>query len=116
MEICKIEYEKVVDEFSHLKIDLLDKHAIYYGCIIDNEIAGIVSYVEHDYVIYLCHDYVKEEYRMRGIYKLLCDYRESILKDSNKDIYAHCNLNSIKNFMNMGYKIDKALFKVIKSV
>ena len=114
MEIKKITYKEVHKEFSNIKPDLLDEYATYYGCFIKEELAGIVSYLEHPAVIYLCHAYVKEEYRERGIYKLLWNYRDSKIKDSDKTIYAHCNVDSLKYFINNGYSIEKALFKVVK--
>jgi hypothetical protein len=115
MEIKKISYKEVYKEFSEIKQDLLDEFATYYGCFIKEELVGVVSYVEHPYVIYLCHAYVKEEYREKGIYKLLWNYRDSKIKDSEKTIYAHCNVDSLKYFINNGYSIEKALFKVVKN-
>lgn len=114
MEIKKISYKEVDKEFSDIKPDLLDEFATYYGCFIKEELVGVVSYVEHPSVIYLCHAYVKEEHRERGIYKLLWNYRDSKIKDSDKTIYAHCNVDSLKYFINNGYSIEKALFKVVK--
>jgi len=114
MEIKKITYEEVESEFKDIKPDLLDKSATYYGCFIKNVIAGIVSYVEHPHCIYLCHAFVKEEFRNRGIYTLLWEYRNSKIKDSDKEIYAHCNVSSLKHFINNGFQIEKPLFKVIK--
>ena len=71
MEIKKIDYKLVKETFEKIKPDLLDEHATYYGCLIKNELVGIVSYVEQEYVIYLCHAFVKEEHRNKGIYKML---------------------------------------------
>jgi predicted GNAT family acetyltransferase len=115
MEIKKVSYKEVNKEFSEIKPDLLDESATYYGCFIKEELVGIVSYVEHPSVIYLCHAYVKEEHREKGIYKLLWNYRDSKIKDSEKTIYAHCNVDSLKYFINNGYSIEKALFKVVKN-
>jgi predicted GNAT family acetyltransferase len=115
MEIKKISYKEVYKEFAEVKPDLLDEFAIYYGCFIKEELVGVVSYVEHPSVIYLCHAYVKEEHREKGIYKLLWNYRDSKIKDSEKTIYAHCNVDSLKYFINNGYSIEKALFKVVKN-
>jgi len=114
MEITKVDYDEVEKEFKELKPDLLDKYATYYGCYINGELVGIVSYVEHDSVIYLCHAYVKEEHRQKGIYKLLWNYRDSKVQSTEKTVYAHCNVDSLKYFINNGYNIEKALFKVTK--
>jgi predicted GNAT family acetyltransferase len=114
MEIKKITYDEVESEFKTIKPDLLDKHATYYGCFIKTELVGIVSYVEHHSVIYLCHAFVKEAHRSKGIYKLLWNYRDSKVKETDKTIYAHCNTDSLKYFINNGYQIEKALFKVVK--
>ena len=114
MEIRKVLYKDVAKEFSDIKPDLLDEYATYYGCFIKDELVGVVSYVEHPAVIYLCHAYVKEDHRANGIYKLLWNYRDSKIKDSAKTIYAHCNVDSLKYFINNGYSIEKALFKVVK--
>jgi len=115
MEIKEVTYREVKETFEELKPDLLDAAATYFGCYIGDELAGIVSYVEHPSVIYLCHAFVKEEFRERGVYKLLWNYRDSIIKDSDKTIYAHCNVDSLKYFINNGYSIEKALFKVVKN-
>jgi hypothetical protein len=42
------------------------------------------------------------------------NYRDSKIKDSDKTIYAHCNVDSLKYFINNGYSIEKALFKWLK--
>jgi predicted GNAT family acetyltransferase len=115
MEIRKTKYSEVEKTFVDIKSDLLDENATYYGAFIKEELIGIVSYVENPTTIYLCHAFVKEEYRNSGIYKLLWEYRNSKIKDSSKQIYAHCNVDSLKHFINNGYRIDKALFKVIKT-
>jgi hypothetical protein len=114
MEIKKIDFNEVEKNFKHLKPDLLDKYATYFGAYINNELVGIVSYLENPNTIYLCHAFVKEEYRNSGVYKLLWEYRNSKVKDIDKQIYAHCNVDSLKHFINNGYKIEKALFKVTK--
>jgi predicted GNAT family acetyltransferase len=115
MEIRKVTYKEVTSEFELIKPDLLDEYATYYGCFIKDELVGIVSYVEHHSVIYLCHAFVKEDHRNKGIYKLLWNYRDSKIKETNKTIYAHCNTDSLKYFINNGYQIEKALFKVVKT-
>jgi hypothetical protein len=115
MEIRKVSYKEVSDEFKIIKPDLLDEYATYYGCFIKDELVGVVSYVEHPHVIYLCHAYVKKDYRNRGVYKLLWNYRESKIAETTKPMYAHCNVDSLKYFINNGYSIEKALFKVIKN-
>jgi len=114
MEIRKVTYKEVETAFQEIKPDLLDAAATYYGCLINGQLVGIVSYVEHPSVVYLCHAFVLEEFRNRGIYKMLWDYRSAVLKESEKIIYAHCNVNSLKHFINNGYIIEKALFKVVK--
>src|ERR1700761_3734903 len=102
MKITNISYQEVENELGVLKPDLLDKSATYFGCFFNKELVGIVSYVEHTHVIYLCHAFVKEEYRNKGIYKLLWDYRDNMVKDTTKTIYAHCNTSSLKRFINNG--------------
>lgn len=115
MEIKSITYKEVEKVFGSLKPDLLDESAKYYGCLIKDELVGIVSYVEHPSVVYLCHAYVKEEHRGKGIYKLLWNYRDSKIKETSKTVYAHCNVDSLKYFINNNYIIEKALFKVVKN-
>jgi hypothetical protein len=115
MEIRRVTYEEVETTFGEIKPDLLDKQATYHGCLIDGVLVGIVSYVEHPSTIYLCHAYVKEEYRQKGIYKLLWDYRSTKVDEIGKPINAHCTVDSLKNFINNGYVIEKALFKVVKN-
>lgn len=114
MEITKVSYKDVYNNFKDVKPDLLDEYATYYGCYIKDKLVGIVSYVEHDSVIYLCHAYVLDEYRNRGIYKLLWNYRDSKIHETEKTVYAHCNVDSLKYFINNGFSIEKALFKVVK--
>lgn len=116
MEIRKVSYKEVEKEFANIKPDILDESAVYYGCFVKEEFVGVVSYVEHPSVIYLCHAFVKQEHRQKGVYKMLWNYRDSKIKDSKKPIYAHCNVDSLKYFINNGYKIEKALFKVVKEV
>ena len=45
---------------------------------------------------------------------MLWNYRDMRIKDTEKQVYAHCNVNSLKHFINNGYNIEKALFKVVK--
>lgn len=114
MEIREVNYLEVEQNFSQIKPDLLDEYATYFGGYIGGKLIGIVSYVEHASVIYLCHAYVKEEFRNEGVYKLLWEYRDKQIKESKKIVYAHCNVDSLKHFINNGYYIEKALFKVIR--
>jgi hypothetical protein len=114
MEIKNVSYIEIERSLGSIKPDLLDLTATYYGCFIQDELVGIVSYVEHPTCFYLCHAYVKKEYRGMGIYKMLWNYRDSKIKDSSKIIYAHCNVDSLKHFINNGYNIERALFKVVK--
>lgn len=115
MEIRKTEYHEVEERFGEQKPDLLDLSATYYGAYINGLLVGVVSYVEHPTTVYLCHAYIDENYRNRGIYKLLWDYRDIKVRDIGKMITAHCNVDSLKNFINNGYIIEKALFKVVKN-
>lgn len=114
MEIKSVTYQQVQQQFQDTKPDLLDHAATYFGCFINQQLVGVVSYVEQEHVVYLCHAYVMPEYRGRGIYKMLWNYRDARLRDSVKTIYAHCNTDSLKYFINNGYSIEKALFKVVK--
>lgn len=114
MEIKQTSLEEVTNVFAELKPDLIDAQAVYIGAYINGVLVGIVAYVEHPMTVYLCHDYVCEKFRGNGIYRLLCNYRESEVKKLGLPINAHCNTNSIKTFLNMGYSIEKTLFKVVK--
>ena len=114
MEINKVGYDEVKSRFESVKPDLLDSAATYYGAFVKGQLVGVVSYVEHERVIYLCHAFVLSEYRGRGIYKMLWNYRSSKISGTDKTVYAHCNVDSLKYFINNGYEIEKALFKVVK--
>ena len=37
------------------------------------------------------------------------------VKELGKQIVAHCNVSSLKHFLNNGFQLEKGLFKVIKS-
>ena len=45
MEITKVPYKEVYENFKEIKPDLLDEYATYYGCFIKEKLVGIVSYV-----------------------------------------------------------------------
>lgn len=102
--------------FGHLKPDLIDKFAEYIGLKINDELVGIVSFQVHPTHIYLCHAYVKEEYRRNGYYNMLWEYRNTYINQHHHglEIVAHCNVSSLKQFLNKGYELEKPLFKVIK--
>jgi predicted GNAT family acetyltransferase len=114
VEIKSVKYKDVEKAFKDIKPDLLDEFATYFGAFIKEELVGVVSYVENPHTIYLCHAFVKEEHREKGIYKLLWEYRNMKIKETDKVVYAHCNQDSLKHFINNGFKIEKALFKVVK--
>jgi hypothetical protein len=110
VEIKSITYKEVEKSFSQLKPDLLDEYAKYYGCFIKDELVGVVSYVEHPSVIYLCHAYVKEEHRTKGIYKLLKEKRSDDKINNTSDFYKEYkrriekygiedNLNKVKKVL-----------------
>jgi predicted GNAT family acetyltransferase len=114
MEIRICKFEEVEEVLSKYKPDLLDLSAIYQGAYINDKLVGVVSYVEHPNHIYLCHAFVLPEHRGKGIYKLLWEYRNMKVKENGKPIVAHCNVSSLKHFLNNGFQIDKGLFKVVK--
>lgn len=114
MEIKNVSLDEVKNSLSELKPDILDEHAIYQGAFFKNELIAVVSYVEHPNHVYLGHAFTKEEHRGKGVYKLLWEYRNMIVKEIGKPIVSHCNVSSLKHFLDNGYKIEKALFKVYK--
>ncbi len=115
MEIRTCKYEEVESELATLKPDLLDQSAIYQGAYINDKLVGVVSYVEHPNHIYLGHAFVIPEHQGKGIYKLLWQYRHMKVKELEKPIVAHCNVSSLKHFLNNGFQLEKGLFKVVKS-
>lgn len=114
MEIRSASYNEVEQAFSAIKPDLLDPFATYFGSFVDGRMVGVVSYVEHTKTVYLCHAFVLPEHRNNGTYRMLWEYRERVVSQLGKEIYAHCNADSLKTFINNGYVIEKALFKVVK--
>ena len=116
MKIKEVTYEQVEENFLSLKPDLLDLHATYFGAFIDKELVGIVSYVVNPTYVYLCHAFVKEEHRGKGIYNMLWEFRNMHVMEaySHLEIHAHCNTNSIKQFLNKDFVIEKTLFKMVK--
>lgn len=116
MKIDSVSLERVVSEFKDIKPDLIDGFAKYFGLWVDSKLAGIVSFQVHPTHVYLCHAFVKEEFRERGFYNMLWEYRNSYIEANypELEIVAHCNTNSIKQFLNKGFEIEKSLFKVIK--
>jgi predicted GNAT family acetyltransferase len=116
MEIRTTKYNEVEKELGEVKPDLLDKSATYQGAYFKDKLVGVVSYVEHPNHIYLGHAFVIEEHRGKGIYKLLWEYRNMKVKELGKPLIAHCNVSSLKHFLNNGFILDKGLFLVIKNV
>ena len=116
MEIRTTKYDEVEKELGYLKSDLLDKSATYQGAYFKDKLVGVVSYVEHPKHIYLGHAYVIEEHRGKGIYKLLWEYRNMKVKELGKPLIAHCNVSSLKHFLNNGFTLDKGLFMVVKEM
>jgi predicted GNAT family acetyltransferase len=114
MEIKTCKYKEVEDTLAQFKPELLDKHAIYQGAYIKDLLVGVVSYVEHQNHIYMCHAFVHPDHRGKGIYKLLWEYRNMKVKELGKPLIAHCNVSSLKHFLNNGFRIDNGLFKVVK--
>ena len=112
MEIRTTKFEEVDEVFSHLKPDILDLSAVYQGAYFRDKLVGVVSYVEHPNHIYLGHAYVVEEHRGKGIYKLLWEYRNMKVKELGKPLVAHCNVSSLKHFLNNGFTLEKGLFLV----
>ena len=114
MEIRTTKFEEIESELSHLRPTLLDRSATYQGAYLNDVLVGVVSYVEHPNHIYLGHAFVVPEHQGKGIYKLLWEYRNMKIKDLGKPLIAHCNVSSLKHFINNGFTIDKALFMVVK--
>lgn len=117
MLITEVNIDTVIKEFGELKPDLIDSYAKYFGLWVDDALVGIVSFQVHPSHIYLCHAYVKDEYRKKGYYNILWEYRNSHLNQNYPDweLVAHCNTNSLKQFLNKGFEIEKPLFKVKKT-
>ena len=116
MKIEQVTLDLVIEQFQALKPDLIDAHATYFGLWVGKALAGIVSFQVHPTHVYLCHAFVKDEHRQRGYYNMLWEYRNSYIQQhlSDLEVVAHCNTSSLKQFLNKGFEIEKALFKVIK--
>lgn len=114
MKIEPVDLGLVKEIFEKIQPDLIDFRAEYLGCWIDKQLVGIVSWVELDNHIYLCHDHVLENFRGLGIYNLLHGARQEYLVKKNKPQIAYCNQTSLKAFLNQDFKIEKILFKVTK--
>ncbi len=118
VNIKQVKLSAVAKVFADIKPDLIDGHAIYFGAFVSNKLIGIVSYVNHEHIVYLGHAFVLEEYREHGVYRMLVEYREQVIaeKCKGKTAIAHCNINSLKHLLKKGYEIEKTLFKITKKI
>jgi len=117
MIIKQIDIDDVKKEFRDIKLDLIDQYAIYFGLFVDDILVGITGFQYHVDYIYLCHAFIKEEYRKKGYYTELFNYRKQYIEQNYSpdiNIIVYCNQHTIEKFISNGYKIDKFLVKMVK--
>ncbi|WNS75374.1 GNAT family N-acetyltransferase [Bacillus sp. DTU_2020_1000418_1_SI_GHA_SEK_038] len=78
-----------------------------------DELVGVVGYTVYPEVILYRTDFVKRNYRGRGIYKLLFAERDRLVsKLGSKTVIAYCTKYSLGYYLNNGFKEIRKLKKV----
>ena len=108
-------YEEVEKAFKKVKIDLLDRTAIYFGYFVKKKLVGVVGFQVYDNHLYLCHDFVLEQYRTQTIYTQLTNFRMKYIKDHypGKLLVAFCTPSSLSTYFKQGFKVGNTLVKMV---
>jgi len=88
VNIKPVKLKTVARVFAEVKPDLIDGNACYFGAFVAGKLVGIVSYVEHEHVVYLGHAFVLDNYRNKGVYNMLVEYRERHIKEKFARTYS----------------------------
>lgn len=108
-------YEEVEKAFKKVKIDLLDRTAIYFGYFVKKKLVGIVGIQVYDNHLYFCHDFVLEQFRDQTIYTQLTNFRMKWVKDHHptKLLVAFCTPSSLSTYFKQGFKVGNTLVKMV---
>ncbi len=114
-QIRIVTYKEVEQAFKKVKIDLLDKTAVYFGYWTKRKLVGIVAFQEYDHHLYLCHDFVLEPYRKQTVYTQLTNFRLKHIKDNHpkKKLIAFCTPASLATYHGVGFRVDNTLIKMV---
>ncbi len=80
------------------------ENTIWFGAKLGDEIVGVVSCVLRRTYVYYNSDFVRKEYRKKGIYARLFEERDKFVLTLNSDlIKAKCTPNSLNHYLKNGF-------------
>ncbi|MEH7276677.1 GNAT family N-acetyltransferase [Neobacillus vireti] len=80
------------------------ENTIWFGAKMGDEVVGIVSCVLRREYVYYNTDFVRKDYRSKGIYRRLFEERDKFVFTLNKDlIKAKCTPYSLNHYLKNGF-------------
>lgn len=81
-----------------------NENTVWFGAKIGNEVVGVVSCVLRKGYVYYNTDFVRKEFRNKGIYARLFEERDKYVLTLDRDlIKAKCTPNSLKHYLKNGF-------------
>ncbi len=81
-----------------------NQNTVWFGAKLGDELVGVVSCVLRQAYIYYNTDFVRKEYRNKGIYARLFEERDKYVLTLNRDlIKAKCTRNSLSHYLKNGF-------------
>ena len=80
------------------------ENTVWFGAKIGDEVVGVVSCVLRRGYVYYNTDFVRKEFRNKGIYARLFEERDKYVLTLNRDlIKAKCTPNSLNHYLKNGF-------------
>lgn len=80
------------------------ENTVWFGAKIGDEVVGVVTCVLRRAYVYYNTDFVRHEYRKKGIYTRLFEERDRYVLTLNRNlIKAKCTRNSLNHYLKNGF-------------
>jgi GNAT superfamily N-acetyltransferase len=108
LTVSRMAFEEIAPIVSYIKETRMrvrnNENTVWFGAKIGDELVGVVSCVLRKAYVYYNTDFVRKEYRNKGIYARLFEERDKYVLTLNRDlIKAKCTRNSLNHYLKNGF-------------
>jgi hypothetical protein len=108
LTVSRMPYEEISPIVPYVKETRMrvrnNENTVWFGAKLGDELVGVVSCVLRQAYVYYNTDFVRKEYRNKGIYARLFEERDKYVLTLNRDlIKAKCTRNSLNHYLKNGF-------------